>query len=510
MTATNDMDVLGDLEKRMHELDEEDKKRRAGIALETGLNVDEIQFEDDVSYIRKLSGRPEYGYKDWENYLETHIKEVTPRFYKMVQLTREDLDVTARMAISGALFLTSAASRHEQVVTQPDFESHLNWWVFNLAPSGARKTTYEHRLLKVIALAQIQRIPGHITPEKVFSMIAKNPQSVFLRDECAGWIESFKSKRYMSETPDIFCELYSCPDELSRGTIGRDVECAENPYMRVWIGSTQSVFDVIYDKLFTQGFLMRYVYVMEFDKRKRKRLRLGEGVYRRKRFDELADYLREIGECKVNRFVTLTPGDDWNDWDDYCTRLSEKGEELTRQNTVFAYYSRMREHTLKIAGLLQLTCDSTLKTKREEFIIERPILELAVELSKLYENEFLRFVTGYRGKAESAPVQTDEQAITYLLNVLRQAPGQVLLGSQFVGRSRWEKGKFNRYSQTLTASGYVIGESVDSETYNEYKTSQGKDARGRRPYIFWLAGRYEDAEAASLAWAKIYSENGDP
>jgi hypothetical protein len=195
----------------------------------------------------------------------------------------------------------------------------LNLWFIILGKSRiSRKTSGVLKHIQDIletVVGSSKALTNSFTPEFLIKEMASKTQEIdgvkithcyWTKDEVAGFFKLLRKKEgYMSDIDDTLSSIYD-GTSTTRGTIGREREAVINPYLTVFVASTDflpRLFDELQIRL---GFLNRFVYVIG-KRQVRKKLRTKElNDAERQIVREITDFLRELSYKKTLTFMEMT------------------------------------------------------------------------------------------------------------------------------------------------------------------------------------------------------------
>jgi hypothetical protein len=249
---------------------------------------------------------------------------------KYTRLLRNVTDAPEEFQEAAGLFLISTViGRNWVFKSMPDASIFgvtgvlggrlLNVWIIILGKSRvSRKTSgvlkHIQEILDVV-IGPDRSLTKSFTPEFLIKEMATKTQEIsgvkithcyWTKDEVAGFFKLVKKREsYMADIDDVLSSIYD-GTSTTRGTIGREQEKVENPYLTCFLASTDflpALFDELQLRL---GFLNRFIFVI--GKRKdRKELRTNELSEAEKHTaQEIKDFLRELAAKKTLTIMEIT------------------------------------------------------------------------------------------------------------------------------------------------------------------------------------------------------------
>ncbi len=195
----------------------------------------------------------------------------------------------------------------------------LNLWFIIMGKSRvSRKTSgvqkHVQDLLDAI-IGNTYALTKTFTPEfLVKEMAAKTKEDsgnkvthcYWMKDEVAGFFKLVKKREsYMSDIDDVLSSIYD-GTTTTRGTIGREKETVENPYLTCFHASTNYLPTYFDESQFRLGFLNRFIFVMG-KRQDRKELRTQELTQEEKQdIQEIKDFLKQLSAKKTLTIMEMT------------------------------------------------------------------------------------------------------------------------------------------------------------------------------------------------------------
>ncbi len=452
-------------------------------------------FATDLEFVESLPECGKFTMKDWEKLkleLEKFIE--IPDSNGVLMQPIQDLyayfmdttDISPKFATTCILFLLSSATRLDQVVVIRQGDTHLNIWFGTIGQSSTtRKTTVEHKIKRVLELAQIEMLPSKFTTAGLFLVMAHESQGVLIRGEFSGMLKDFVRDHY-NDLPEVLCEVYDCEPEIKKWTKGNREESIENPYITLWT-STQPINYILFEeKLFSQGFLQRFLYCLEQEKYTWYDLSFDPQMHKTS-LKNATVLLQAIQGTDITTIRPSTVTNSWKVYQNYCKKiqLQSHKDELS---TLYPYYGRIPEFVLKVAGILEIARHSFLGWSPDEdgsIGLTDEALDLAVKMVRLFEQEFRTLTRKVRSIASSDPVKTEKDHRNHILNAIASSPGGVISMPELIIDTILSKNKLREVLESLLDSNQILW---------TFATRQPVGKRGAPPKLYWIASDDEMKE----------------
>jgi len=274
----------------------------------------------------------------------------------------------------------------------------LNLWFLIIGKSRvSRKTKGVVKRIKDL-IKEINpdlQLSQAFTPEYLIKeMASKSERSktgavthcAWVDDECAWFFESLQKKDYMAMSEEFLCKMYDGED-YARGTIGRGKEYISNPYLTVFLASTDYVTKFLNEISLQKGFLNRIIYVMSKRERwlPRRTDKLTEDEKNEVRY--IVTFLRNLHEKREGTAMTFRH-DAKVLYEDFEKRIEER---IEKENLEIkeGYYANLPDFVLKIACLNRIARLKVAEIKSTNtLIVEKEDVKKALAFVKKIERWF--------------------------------------------------------------------------------------------------------------------------
>lgn len=147
---------------------------------------------------------------------------------------------------------------------------YTNLWIIVLGQTRiSKKTTATEDIGKEKVFNFVDRdylLPSDITPQKLFSILAERSQKydggkgMMYTDEIGGFLAKLGRAEYMEGGKDFLCNLYNCPDSITKATKYDGILEIENAYLTILGNTTEErLSKVIKEDDFLSGFIIRFL-----------------------------------------------------------------------------------------------------------------------------------------------------------------------------------------------------------------------------------------------------------
>ena len=479
----------------------------------------------DLNFIENLPNYPTFTYNDWKKLrkeLETYISrpntasgKVDYPLKSVINYFAYSTDISDKMIVQATLGLLSTLSKREQKVYSSTGDTELSTWFFVIGMSGvARKTTTINRIRKVIDLlndrfmannnntdAVFDLYPDSFTAPKLLTDMSTDEDDIpdlaiskklIISDEISMLIKESRQE-YSSKIPEIMSKLYDCPEEYGFATKSGGRRKITEPYMTIY-GGTQprTAFLQFSEDLLAQGFLQRFMYVLELEKVNYKRIRATRTPANRY-MNSVVDFAEIITGSTIEG-MTFSATDMFEAYQEHAELIEQEAyKNLT--SPIFPYWARVIPQVLKIAGLLENAKQTFLGNTSQRIHISDDTLDLATRIVRMFEQEFRQFIKYMRTNAQSDVVETEDETLTYVENKIKETKYGVVSLQTLLKQTRFSYNKLRGYTQTLIQSDIIGRGSVQ-------KIEDGKsDGRGSPGTLFFDRSLYAypyQAEAMDL------------
>ena len=466
--------------------------------------VEQKKFATDLDFIESLPECGKFVLNDWDK-----LRKDLERFIEAPDNTGKDQypirdlyahfmdihDISPKFATTAILFLLSSCTRLEQVIVTKQGDEHLNLWCITIGQSTImRKTRIDRKIRKLLKMAGISLIPSKFTTPAMF-LVFQEPNNVgaLVRGEFSGLLSDMDKEHY-KDLPEALCELYDCEPEIVRVTRTNKTERIENPYVTYWTSTQPANFELFTNRLFGQGYLMRYLYCMELEK----------WVWYDRSFDPkpteetmttINGLLQVINTTYITTVVPSRKTVAYNTYQDYCKKIAKKAEKDVR-SIIYSYYGRVEEFVLKIAGILEIARSAYIGIIPEEdgeIPLTDDTLDLAVRIVRMYEQEFRKLIKEVRAVAQSDPVKTDRDNQQYVLNAITKSDEGVASIGELIDNTKLPEKKLRAIVKSLETAGTIIGTFPIRNAYGK---------RGNVPRVFWINRKDETLHDLTIMTAK--------
>lgn len=425
--------------------------------------------------------------------------------WKVTNLITADSDMAYKLAVSAGIFLISLATRRQQYIDLKQAKIRFNLFMLIMGFSGKSRKTTTFSMIEEICnrLDEDMLIPEKMTPQALFKELVHQPNALLMRDELSGMFQDLQ-RDYMRGMTEFLSKLYDNKRRMKEGTISRGKQILENTFFRFYGGTTPTVVKYMKDEQFEQGFMPRFHIVYDNDKnRKRKLLGFESSVFMQN-IDDVVTELEKMKNLPTNIFLARDKPQIFEDFELYC--YAEADKYLDQEDLLLAaYYERLPIHSLKLAGLFQITDLADLDYQQKECILTDDYIELACKFGRLFEQEYLNLVYRYRSDAPSAPFRTEERRLNKLQNIIKQS-GDWIKKSELHDKTKMVKRIFDETLETLDSMEkisevFVSKAKLVKEGLIEHeKTKTG--IRGRLPILIYLHDNIDKEDVLVDFWIK--------
>ncbi len=456
--------------------------------------VKQDKFATDLDYIESLPECPKSVLNDWdklrkelEDYIEAPDSNGTIIYplQDMYSFYMDTTDISPKFATTAVLFDLSSATRLEQRVITRQGDENLNLWFISIGQSSImRKTTVERKNKKILRAADIYLIPSKFTVAGMFTALANNTQGALIRSEFSGLLSEVHKEHYQ-ELPEALCEVYDCEPEIVRYTKTNKRESIDDSYITYWTSTQPINYELFTDRLFSQGFLMRYLYCMELEKWTWYD-RSFDPKPEEETLETITGLLQAINSTYITTIIPSRKTVAYNAYQTYCKKVAMRSMYDDR-SIIYSYYGRLEEFVLKIAGILELSraayLGGEIPDEDGELALTDETLDLAVKIVRLYEQEFRLLVKKVRAVAASDPVKTDRDNQQYVLDALTDSDGGIASIGELINSTKFGDKKVRAIIKTLETAGTIIG---------HYPERNAKGMRGTAPRLYWITRKDEN------------------
>ena len=445
---------------------------------------------NDIDFIESIDDYPVFTpahwkklRKDLENFIEHTDKktgEVTKPFQDCLNYYTFGTDVSDKVAVSALFLLLSLTSNPDQkIYTFQGTKKLVLWWLIIGMSGVARKSAMIDRNKDIIEAMNASGLtreivlhPDNFTAPKLIINLSEEPQQCLLADEISKIFKTGK-KEHSNTLGETLSQVYDCPREVVQDTVVRGTERIMNPYVVIG-GGTQprTAFVEIGEDIMSQGLMMRWNYILEFEKENYRRMSPSKQVYNQ--------YMQ-----KAVDFATILTGSTIQDFYYKNTSLLEKylhDVEIIERNaykdimsSVFPYYARVIPKTLKMAALLENAKQCYFGNTSTTVTIQDDAMNIAVRAMRMYEQEFRQFVKTMRTTAQSKEVETDDEAQRYVLEKIISSKYGIITTRDLIKATKYNRNKLREITDTL----------LESEEIGSIVAPKVTPGRGSPPKIYY-------------------------
>ena len=416
--------------------------------------------------------------------------------WRITKSIKEISDMSWKVAIAGAFTILTGVTKRDVYIDTKQEKLRLNLWMMILGFSGiSRKSTTRRAIYDLLSkIEYVDIIPSKMTPEALYDELKNTPNAQILGDEMGSFFKSLK-KEYMREMSDILSDIYDCKSVLERKTMSGGRVTVRDPYLRFYGGATDSIINYLDEEHFKQGFLPRFLFVLDFDLKSRQLSLIGEPTLTyEKNIDQLVNDLKNIGSLNVKSLLYLEHPKEFIQFQEYCRSLlfehTKRGDTLTAP-----YYARLPWLALKIAGILYLSDLAVGEgTKLSINILPKEYIILGTMFMQLFEQEYLSLVYRFKASAPTTKFYTKEAQLNRIENVLK-LNNSVASRTVILKQSSMMEDDFNKTIQTLNSNETIGITPITKDLLVAHKflksTNDRYPFKGKPPIILWLKETFD-------------------
>ena len=303
---------------------------------------------------------------------------------RYINLHRQITDASEHFLEAAAYYLVSTFAKDFVYMSTPKVfpredvgGGRLNVWFILIGKSriGRKSTVISTPRAWIEEIKPDIMLPFDFTPQSLVTELDRirrnqgglETHATWINDEISGFFEHLSKGDYMLTVDTYLSKIYDCED-VSRSTIARGREEIRQPYMTCLLASTGYLPALFDDGRLRQGFLNRFIYVVDLKKDELRAERSEPLASEEKReSDWLLSWLKALNS--VNRAVVL-------DFDKEAKQLREEytcgvEEWLNRADLGIkeGYYGNLPEIATKIACLTRISRLSVEQLKDEGLIL---------------------------------------------------------------------------------------------------------------------------------------------
>lgn len=422
------------------------------------------------------------------------IKENGKRVYPMKDLYlyfMDSTDISAKMATHAILFALSSATKPEMEVYSDKGRFKLNFWTLLIGQSSlARKTTTERKIKKLLDEVDIPKINPNFTAPAIINVLRRTPQGSLVKSEVSRLLKAMK-KDYNAEMPETLAQIYDCEDTVEYETRGQGHEVVNNPYVVMWGATTPFAYEYFTDDLFTQGFLQRFVYCLETTKYRYDPITFSKSSEEQHRVFA-SELLKRMYNSDIRLLRPMDTSEKWMEFQRYIKEMGNATEQHER-SIILPYFGRLNDFAIKLIGILGLAKNSFLGAKPIEpdnlILVDNTVVELAIEITKLYETEFIKLIKKVRFINESNPVKSDRALIDQFITFINSTKYGVVSNPDLLNNSGFVRNTVDKVMATLR-EGDIVKVILAPKSLG----------RGTSPKLYYLKENFQSDEMAACAW----------
>jgi hypothetical protein len=146
----------------------------------------------------------------------------------------------------------------------------LNLWFLLIGKSRwSRKTVSVSKAIDALDdIAPDIRLPDDYTPSAAIMILSRRPKgstAAWVQDECSLFFDKLRAGDYMAGIDALLSALYD-GRKYRRETVSRASEEVEELYLTILLASTDQLPSSFHHKTFRQGFLNRFLFIVDSDK----------------------------------------------------------------------------------------------------------------------------------------------------------------------------------------------------------------------------------------------------